>query len=256
MKKSLIVKQDGYKECGAASLLSIIRYYHGNISIARLVEMTNTNIEGTNFYQLKLAAEEIGLETIGYQVDNFNSLKEIKKPFICQLINNHYEHFVVVYEIKRNKIIVMDPAVGEKNMTIEEFKLQWTSHIMIFSPKKKLVSLKEKKYLNKIIINTLKSNKRIVIDILILSIIFTIVSFICTLYFEIVLDYILDTVYSNLLIITFIFSILFIIKCLTNFFRNELLIYLNQKIDCSCFTNTFQRILLLFKGINRNLNKY
>ena len=36
MKKSLIVRQDGYKECGAASLLSIVRYYGGNISINKL----------------------------------------------------------------------------------------------------------------------------------------------------------------------------------------------------------------------------
>ena len=41
MKKNLIVKQDGIKECGAASLLSFIRYYLGNISINKL---TNTSL--------------------------------------------------------------------------------------------------------------------------------------------------------------------------------------------------------------------
>ena len=48
MKKNLIVKQDGYKECGAASLLSIIRYYKGNISINKLVSLTKTDKYGTN----------------------------------------------------------------------------------------------------------------------------------------------------------------------------------------------------------------
>ena len=47
MKKKLIIKQDGYKECGAACLLSIIRYYKGNISINKLIELTCTNKEGT-----------------------------------------------------------------------------------------------------------------------------------------------------------------------------------------------------------------
>ena len=101
MKKHLIVKQDGYKECGAASLLSIIRYYHGNISINKLVEMTHTDKTGTNFYYLKEAATKIGLETIGYKIDKIENLSEINKPFICQLINHNYEHFVVVYSIKR-----------------------------------------------------------------------------------------------------------------------------------------------------------
>ena len=44
MKKNLIVLQDGYKECGAASLLSIIHYYKGSISMARLVELTNMDL--------------------------------------------------------------------------------------------------------------------------------------------------------------------------------------------------------------------
>ena len=245
MKKSLIVMQDGYKECGAASLLSIIHYYKGNISISRLLEMTNTDNEGTNFYELKKAGEEIGLEAIGYQVDDISTLKEIDKPFICQLIYNNLEHFVVIYKIKHGKVQMMDPAYGEKNISLEELKKIWTSYIMIFSPKKKLATYQEKKYINNIIIQTIKNNKRIVLDILLLSIIFTILSFICTLYFEIVLDNIIETTLNNLLIITFIFSILSILKIITNFFRNELLIILNQKIDCSCFLNSFQKILLL-----------
>ena len=78
MKRNLIVKQDGYKECGAASLLSIIRYYGGNISINKLVEMTNTNKTGTNFYNLKVAASKLGLDAIGYKVENINNLFGIK----------------------------------------------------------------------------------------------------------------------------------------------------------------------------------
>ena len=245
MKKSLIVLQDGYKECGAASLLSIIRYYNGNVSMSRLIELTSTDQDGTDFYHLKLASEEIGLEAVGCQVDSFNRLKEIHKPFICQIIQHHYEHFVVVYEIRKNKVILMDPACGERSLSREDFELIWTSYVMIFSPAKKLISYKEEKCLNEIIKKTIQNNKSIVLNILFLSIIFMIMSFFCALYFEFVLDYVLDTVSSNLLVITFIFAILSIIKCIANFFRNELLIYLNQKIDCSILFYTFQKILLL-----------
>ena len=52
MKKDLIVLQEGNKDCGAVSLLSIIRYYGGDISLDRLTEMTKTTKEGTNFYNL------------------------------------------------------------------------------------------------------------------------------------------------------------------------------------------------------------
>ena len=243
MKKNLIVKQIGYKECGAASLLSIIRYYHGNISMQRLVELTNTTNDGTTLYDIKQASNELNLEAIGYKVDDITKLKDIKKPFICQIISHNYEHFIVIYEVKKNKVIAMDPAVGESIMNLDELKKIWTSYIMIFSPKKKLIYQKEEKYINKIIINTLKTNKRIVLDIQILSIIFMIVSLISTLYFEIIIDKVANT--NILLGITFIFACLILLKCITNLIRNELLIYLNQKLDCSIILNTFQKLILL-----------
>lgn len=242
MKKSLIVKQDGYKECGAASLLSIIRYYGGNISINKLVNLTKTDKYGTNLYNIKQAAEEIGLEAIGYKVDDIKKIKEVKCPFICQIIEKNYEHFIVVYKCKKNKLEIMDPAVGKQIITMEDLSKKWTSYIMLFNPIKKLMYYKENKYLNKIIIDTIIKNKGIVFNILILSVIFTIISFIYTFYFQIVLDI---NIYNNLLIITFIFSLLLITKCIASFFRNIILIYLNQKLDCTCILNTFQKVLLL-----------
>ena len=245
MKKHLIVKQDGYKECGAASLLSIIRYYKGNISINKLIEITHTDKTGTNFYYLKEAASKIGLEAIGYKIEQIDNLSEIKKPFICQLINQNYEHFVVIYSIKKNKILMMDPAVGERTITFVEFQKIWTGYILIFSPIKKLLFYQEKKYLNEIIIKTLNHNKSIVYNILLLSIIFTIATCLYTLYFQIILEHILETEIQNLIIITFFFAIILLIKCISNFFRTQLLIYMNQKLDCSIFLNTFHKIILL-----------
>lgn len=245
MKKNLIVKQDGFKECGAASLLSIIRYYGGNISINKLVEMTHTDKTGTNFYNLKEAASNVGLDAIGYKVENINNLSEIKTPFLCQLINNNYEHFVVVYSIKKNKIIMMDPAIGERLVIIDEFSKLWTGYILVFSPIKKLVFYQEKKYLNEVIVKILNKNKSIVSNILLLSIIFTITSCLYALYFQFVLDYILNIEIFNLVIITFFFTLILLTKCISSFFRNQLLIILNQKLDCSIFLNTFHKILLL-----------
>lgn len=240
MKKNLIVKQDGYKECASACLLSIIRYYGGNISINKLVDLTKTDKTGTNFYNIKLAASEIGLEGIGYKVDDLNKLKTVKTPFICQVIEKNYEHFIVVYSFKKNKLEMMDPAFGKKVIELDEFEKSWTSYIMTFSPIKKLPIFKEEKYLNKIIKETILKNKGIVFNILLLSIIFTLVSFVYTFYLQLVLE---D--FDYLLIITFIFSLLIITKCITSFFRNQLLIYLNQKIDYTCILKTFQKVLLL-----------
>ena len=188
MKKSLIVKQDGYKECGAASLLSIIRYYGGNISINKLVDWTKTDKYGTNFYNIKQAAEKVGLEAIGYKVDEINKLYQVKTPFICQVIEKNYEHFVVVYKIKKNKLEIMDPSRGKLILTTDEFLCSWTSYIMVFNPVKKLVCYKNEKYLNKVVIDVILKNKSNVFNISLLSIIFMVVSFVYTFYVQVIID--------------------------------------------------------------------
>ena len=70
--KKITVLQDGIKECGSACLLSIIKYYGGNVSLERILELTKTTKEGTNFYNLGEAAKEIGLTSKGYQIENID----------------------------------------------------------------------------------------------------------------------------------------------------------------------------------------
>ena len=195
MKKNLIIKQDGYKECGAACLLSIIRYYKGNIPINKLVELTCTNKEGTTFYNIKDTAEKIGLEAEGFKITNkdFSSLKKIKLPSICQIINNNYTHFIVIYEIKKESVVIMDPAIGMKEEKINEFINKWTGYVLIFSKKNEIPNINEEKYLNKIIKETILKNKSIVLNIIIISIIYTIFSCIYTMYFQIIID---NTLYN------------------------------------------------------------
>lgn len=245
MNKKLIVLQDGNKECGSASLLSIIRFYDGDISISKLVEMTNTTKEGTNFLNIKNAASQLGLNAKGYKIDDFKTLYEVTYPYIVQIINNNYSHFVVVYKIKNNKLLIMDPAKGKVIIKKEEFVSKWTGYIMTFSPYKKLLVFKEEKYLTQKIIEVISNNKKIILNIFILSIIFTIISCIVTYYFQIVIDFTLGTNYFNLIIITLIFITLMLYKVFANYFRNELLIYLNQKLDLTLIIKTFNKILLL-----------
>jgi len=43
--------------------------------INKLIELTRTNKEGTTFYNIKVASEEIGLETKAFKLDDIKLLK-------------------------------------------------------------------------------------------------------------------------------------------------------------------------------------
>ena len=57
-----VVLQDGNKDCGICSLLSIIRFYGGEVSKEYLRKLTNTNKDGVSAYNLIEAAKEIAAQ--------------------------------------------------------------------------------------------------------------------------------------------------------------------------------------------------
>lgn len=66
-----------------------------------------------------------------------------------------------------------------------------------------------------------------------------------SLYSEIVFDKVINTNINNLVVITIFFSVLFIVKNITGFIRNHLVIYLNQKLDISIILSTLSKVILL-----------
>lgn len=245
MKKSLIVLQEGNKDCGASCLLSVVRYYGGNISKEKIIDMTKTTKEGTTFYNIKEASNQIGLIAKSYKVEEIEKIKEITSPFICQVSKNSSMHFIVVYKVNNNKLLIMDPAIGKVIMDIFDFNNIWTGYIMILEKVGILPDYKNTKCLNKEIIKVLTNNKKIIIFIIILSIIVTLLSCLISLYSQIILDKVIDTEINNLIVITIAFFILLIIKNITNYIRNHLLIYLNQKLDIKILLTTFTKVILL-----------
>ena len=247
MQKNLIVRQEGYKECGAACLLSIIRYYHGNIPINMLLDLTHTNKNGTSFYNIKKAALKFGIESEAFRVksNKYDILNEIVKPAICQIIDSNYEHFVVVYRVNKRNIIIMDPAHGRRKVNIDTFLSMWTGYVMTFIKTKQIPNVNEKNYLNSLMIQILKKNKGIVLNIVLFSIILTIISSVCAMYGGLIIDNFLNTEKNYLFNITIVFLFIVVFKEITSFFRNKILIYFNQKFDCTIFLSAFHKILLL-----------
>ena len=75
MFKRNLIKQVGYKDCGPACLLMIIKHYKGNISLEKLKEMCKTNKNGTTAYDLIEASRECGFTAHGIKckIEEFSS---------------------------------------------------------------------------------------------------------------------------------------------------------------------------------------
>lgn len=243
MKKKLIIKQRDIFDCGVCSMLSIIRHYNGNISLEKLRELTHTDASGTTAFNIVFAFQKLGFDSYAIKVEDMQR-ENLKYPFIAHVIlNNSYYHFLTVYEIKDDKVLLMDPSKGFITLSMKEFLDIFTGNIIIAIPKDKQIINEDDIKIASIIINLIKKEKGIIVKLIVLSISFTFITIISSYAFKIFSNN-LDN-YLNLIIIILIFLILTIMKVLTLYTRNYYQNYLNLRIDNEMFNNFVNHIFYL-----------
>jgi len=249
-RKYICIKQDSIKDCGVASLLTIIKVYKGDISKERLRILTKTSKNGTRAYDLMIAAEKMGFSAKGIK-GNIDSLvsSNIVLPCIAHVvINKSYEHYVVIHKINKKKktIIVADPSIGIREYTLDEFSNIWSGVLLILYPNKKILKLNNVKCVNDFLYELFINNINKLIVVFILSLIVTFCNIINSFYFKILIDnVIINKSYRNLYIISLVFILIIIFKISNDFIRKKILLYTNKKIDFTIFNDIFRHIVML-----------
>ncbi len=122
--------QHSASDCGAACLVMVSLYWGKQFNLNRLREMANVDRNGVSLRGLTTTAESLGFNTRPVKA-NIQQLAQQKLPAIV-----HWEgkHYIVVYEITPQKVIVADPAVGQLTLSYSEFQAGWTGYTLLLEP--------------------------------------------------------------------------------------------------------------------------
>ena len=227
-----IVRQQDEKDCGVCSLLSIIRYYKGNVPLEQLRLDARTNNEGTTALNLVLASQKYGFDAVGMKVENLNDIKRL--PAIAQLKKKKgYSHYVVIEKVTKDKIILMDPAKGKVVKFLWEFQKEWSGVVLIFYPKQKIMVLKNDVTLFTIFKKVFISEKNLIKIIVLVSFLLTIFTIALGYYFQMFNSLYLNKYPINYLkVLVLVFAIFTCFKLFLTYYRSYLENHLNKNIDC------------------------
>lgn len=243
-----IVLQDGMKDCGICSLLSVIRYYGGEVSKEFLREITNTNKSGVSAYNLVEGAKSIGFEAMGVKGD-LSKIEKNNLPCLAHLVvNKSYKHFVVIYDINynTNKVIVMDPAKGKRVFTIGEFKLLATGNYIFLKPIKPLPIFNRVKFLKKILREFINRKGKFIGLIVVLTICYFILQIVTAFHFKYLLEFSINyKISNNILFLSLYILILYFFREISSLFRDILLTKMLNTLDLEITLVTFRHLLLL-----------
>lgn len=225
-----VIRQEEEKDCGASCLASIVKYYNGYVPLEIIRNDTLTDNNGTNFYNIKMAAIKYGFDVMGYNNE------QIIPPYIVQIKINDCYHFMVIYKITDKYLIVMDPGKGIIKYSKEDFNKIFTGYMLKLIPNGKIVKYDKKNDYLSFLKKLVKNNIKNIIVCFILTIIIIILNLSETYLIKEVLIY--KVFIKELLIIL-------LIKLSVNWFKNNILIKINNKINIELVNNYISKYFKL-----------
>ena len=115
-RKLPLVLQTEASECGLASLVMVANYHGFRTDLATLRRMFLISIKGTTLNYLMAMAQSIGFTTRPVKLD-LEDLKDLRRPCI---LHWNFNHFVVLKEVTARHVVIHDPAMGLRKLTLEE----------------------------------------------------------------------------------------------------------------------------------------
>ena len=137
IRQENVVVQQWDTSCGAAALATLLRYQHGlavsekEIAQAMLRRSDPLKVKtrgGFSLLDLKRYADGHGLEGAGYMNLALDDLLDMA-PAIVPVVVRGYPHFVVVRGKAPDKILIADPAFGNRTMDVGSFQKAWQGYI-------------------------------------------------------------------------------------------------------------------------------
>jgi uncharacterized protein len=137
MRRENVVVQQWDLSCGAAALTTILNFQHDDpiserevaIGLMDRAEYIENPLivrirEGFSLLDLKRFADARGYKGIGYGRLSIEDLVE-KAPIMVPINTKGYNHFVIFRGVHGNRVLLADPAWGNRTMLIKSFENSW-----------------------------------------------------------------------------------------------------------------------------------
>ncbi|NJO42909.1 MAG: ATP-binding cassette domain-containing protein [Cyanobacteria bacterium CRU_2_1] len=176
--------QQSASDCGAACLVMIAHYWGKQFSVNRLRELANVDRNGASLRGLSTAAESVGFVTRPVKA-TLEQLAQQKLPTIA-----HWEgkHFIVVYEVTHQQVVVADPAIGQRTLSHQTFNAGWTGYALLLQPTTLLKKATEDHSSFWQFFELVKPHGLVLLEVFIASLLIQIFGLITPLFTQLILD--------------------------------------------------------------------
>jgi len=238
------IRQSEAAECGLACLTMIAAYYGQRTDLASLRRRYPVSLKGMTLVGVIEAAQRIGLVGRPLRLEPA-SLARLRLPAIL-----HWDmsHFVVLKRVARNgRIVIQDPALGERRLQADEVSNHFTGVVLEISPaadfqpggriiKQRLVDL----------IGSTRGLASPLIQTLVLSVILQIYVLTGPFYMQLAVDEgVVNDDRGLLSVLAFGFGLAMLFNAVAGLLRSRILVYLQSRLAFDIGSGLFAHLLRL-----------
>ncbi|HOV96737.1 MAG TPA: peptidase domain-containing ABC transporter [Thermomonas sp.] len=240
MKPSL---QSEAAECGLASLAMVAAAHGLSLSLAELRQRFPLSLKGAKLNQLIHVAQQLGFSTRPLRLD-MEDLGKLKLPCV---LHWDFNHFVVLAKVGRSKVTVLDPAMGERRLSLPEASDHFTGVALELTPSH---AFKPRKAVPSVSVRQLTGRVtglwRALAQILLLSVALQVFVVLAPFFMQWVVDQVLVSADKDLLTVLGLgFGLALLLQIGIGLLRGWAVVYLSSKLGLQWMGNVFAHALRL-----------
>lgn len=239
----MVIFQSESAECGLACIAMVANHYGHQLDLTTLRNRYSVSLKGTNLQQLMLLADHLGLASRALKLE-LPELTKLQTP--CVL---HWEmnHFVVLKKVHRNGITILDPAMGERRLSMVEMDKAFTGVALELTPTTDFKKIDERVKLRLTAFwNRAQGIIPALVKLFVLSFILQIFALASPYYTQLVVDEVLVSYDTPLLVVLALgFGLLMLIQVVVGILRSWIALHLGTMLSMQMVTNLFRHLLHL-----------
>jgi len=230
-------------ECGLAALAMVADFHKFHVGLTELRRRFPTSMKGARLADLIGIAQKIGFEARAIRLD-LDDLGKLRLPCI---LHWDFNHFIVLRRVGKSSVVVVDPAIGERSISFAEVSEHFTgvalelrpTHDFRPKPPSPAVSVRQ-------LIGTVSGVKRVVAQVLMLSVALQLFVVLAPFYMQWVVDQVLVSSDRDLLTVLGLgFGLALVLQVAIGTLRNWSVIYLSAQMGVQWMGNVFAHLMRL-----------
>ncbi|PYE38930.1 peptidase domain-containing ABC transporter [Psychrobacter fozii] len=242
-RRTKIILQTESSECGLACLAMIASYHGYYTDLFTLRQKHSISQKGATLARIIAIANSIDLQTRPIRLD----LKELNKLRLPCILHWDMNHFVVLTSVSMRKITILDPALGERSISMQDASKSFTGVALELWTNANFEQKTEKTTIDIFrLFGGIKGIWRSLSQVFILALVLELFSLVTPLFMQWVIDHVILSADINLLTTLVIgFGLLMLLNNSISLLQSWIGMYLSTTLKVQWKSNIFNHLLHL-----------